>query len=122
MTPGDVNEGNLLMDLADQHSATTGSKVTTAVADSKYGTKENYLACHDAGIAAHIPEFKEGSNKRYKERGLFMADQFVYDSQRDVYVCPAGQDLKHRTVHKNRNQIEYKSAKKTCAICPLRDQ
>lgn len=122
MTPGDVNEGNLLMDLADQHFATTNSEVTTAVADSKYGTKENYLACHDAGIAAHIPEFKEGSNKRYKERGLYMADQFVYDSERDVYSCPAGQDLKRRTVHKNRNQIEYKAAKKTCAECPLRDQ
>jgi IS5 family transposase len=121
MTPGDVNEGNLLMDLVEQHEATTGSEVKTAVADSKYGIKENYLACHDAGIAAHIPEMKEGTDKRYKKRGLFMMDRFEYDSGRDTYLCPAGEELKPRTLHKNRNQIEYKAPKKTCAACQLRD-
>jgi hypothetical protein len=39
-----------------------------------------------------------------------------------VYICPAGQQLKHRTIHKNRNQIEYKAPKKVCAACELRDQ
>ena len=122
MTPGDVNEGSLLMELAEQHTAVTGIPVETAVADSKYGTKENYLACYEAGIVAHIPEFKEGSDKRYKKRGLFMADEFKYDSARDVYVCPAGRDLKPRTIHKNRQQTEYMAAKNECAACPLREK
>lgn len=122
MTPGDVNEGNLLMELAAQHTAVTGMPVETAVADSKYGTKENYLACYDAGISAHIPEFREGSDKRYKKRGLFMANEFKYNEARDVYVCPAGRDLRPRTIHKNRQQMEYMAAKKECAVCHLREK
>jgi len=41
------------MDLARRHEATTGEKVKTLLADSKYGTIDNYLACRDAGIDAH---------------------------------------------------------------------
>jgi len=60
VTPGDVNEAHLLMELTKQHEQTTGTTVRTAVADSKYGTKENYLALKDAEIEAHIPPVKEG--------------------------------------------------------------
>jgi transposase len=121
-TPGDVNEAHLLMDLAESHTETTGMNVKTAVADSKYGTIENYLACKDEQIEAHIPQFKGGTNKRLNKRGLFMEDRFEYDAEQDVYICPAGKHLKPRTVHKNRSQMEYKAAKQTCAACEIRDK
>jgi len=35
--------------LIEAHEANTDTKVTTVVADSQYGTKENLLACHDKG-------------------------------------------------------------------------
>ncbi len=122
VTPGDVNEAHLLMDLAESHENTTGVSVDTAVADAKYGTIENYLACHDAEIQAHIPEFKGGTEKRLKKRGLFLEDRFTYNAQRDVYVCPAGGELKRRTILKGRSMVEYKAPKKMCASCELRDQ
>lgn len=122
VTPGDVNEAHLLMDLVESHEETTGESVDTAVADAKYGTIENYLACHDAGIEAHIPEFKDGTEKRLKKRGLFLEDRFMYDAERDVYVCPAGGELKPRTIHKRRSAMEYKAPKQLCASCELRDQ
>jgi len=122
MTPGDVNEAHLLMSLAEQHEQTTGTTVNTAVADSKYGTKENYLALKDNGIKAHIPPVKEGTSKRLEKRGLFMEDKFRYDAERDVYVCPAGKDLAPRTIHKHRGSMEYKAPQQVCAACELRDQ
>lgn len=122
MKPGDVSEGHVLMDLIAQHSALTGGAVEVAVADSKYGTKENYLACLDAGIAPHIASMKDGTIKRWKKRGLFLEDSFEYDSRRDIYLCPAGKKLKPRTIHKNRNTIEYKADKRACAHCDLRDK
>jgi transposase len=122
VTPGDVNEAHLLMDLAESHTETTGKSVETAVADSKYGTIDNYLACKDEQIGAHIPEMKDGTEKRLKKRGLFLGDRFTYDAEQDVYLCPAGQQLKYRTIHKNRNQREYKAPKEACAACELRDQ
>lgn len=122
VTPGDVNEAHLLMELAESHTEVTGITVETAVADSKYGTIDNYLACKDEQIEAHMKQFKGGTKKRLEKRGLFMEDRFEYNAEGDVYICPAGQQLKHRTIHKNRDQIEYKSPKKVCAACELRDQ
>jgi len=49
-TPGDVNEAHLLGELLEGHRVTTGQDATTVVADSKYGTTDNFLACHDMGI------------------------------------------------------------------------
>ena len=110
------------MYLAESHTKVTGTTVETAVADSKYGTIDNYLACKDKQIEPHIPQFKGGTKKRLEKRGLFMEDRFEYNAEEDVYVCPAGKQLKHRTLHKNRSQIEYKAPKETCAACELRDQ
>jgi transposase len=122
VTPGDVNEAHLLMDLAREHEQTTGEAAGTVVADSKYGTAENYLTCHDAGVQAHIPEFRQGTEKRLQARGLFMEDRFRYVADRDVYVCPAGQELKRKTLHWKRRRIDYGAPKRVCAACPLRDQ
>jgi len=122
VTPGDVNEAHLLMGLARRHEATTGEKVKTVVADSKYGTINNYLSCRDAGIDAHIPAFKGGTKKRLKNRGLFMEDRFNYVADRDVYICPAAKELKRRTIHKRSAKIEYMAPKRVCASCELRDQ
>ena len=122
LTPGDVSEDQLLMVLKKDHEATTGESVQTLVADSKYGTKENYLACRDAGIQAHIPAFQGGTNKRLEKRGLFMEDRFVFDAKRDVFICPAGQELRRRTLHAKRQSIEYTALKRICAVCELRDQ
>jgi transposase len=122
VTPGDVNEAHLLLDLAQQHERTTGSELETVVADSKYGTAENYLACHDAGLKAHIPTLSTATKKRLGKRGLFLEDRFAYDETRDVYVCPAGRELRRRTVHKGRDMVEYMASRRDCQVCELRDQ
>ena len=121
-TTGDVNEAHRMLDLLEEHQRATGTEVETVVADSKYGTKENYLACMDAGIKAHIPGFNGGTKKRLLRRGLFMADRFRYDSERDIYICPAGQEMKRKSYHKHRKNYDYSPPKRICAECDLRDQ
>ena len=59
VTPGEINEAHCLPSLVDQHEANTGLEVETVVADSKYGTVENFLAYHDKEVQAHIPDLKE---------------------------------------------------------------
>ncbi len=54
VTPGEVHEPHRMQSLIDSHQNNTGRKAETAVADSKYGTIENYLACQDRGIKAHF--------------------------------------------------------------------
>jgi transposase len=118
VTPGAINEGHKMASLIDGHEATTDTKIATVVADSQYGTKENFLLCHDKGIAAHMPVVKylnEASRK-----GIFSEDQFVYDGKTDTFICPAGQPLKGRTLHgQNR---EYLASRSACRSCPLKPQ
>jgi hypothetical protein len=121
-TAGDVNEAHLMLPLLKQHEATTGSKAETVVADSKYGTIDNFLACHDQGVKAHIPDLKGAAFKRTKKRAIFTDDQFVYDPQTDTYHCPAGKVLKRKSLHMHRESTDYGASKKVCAVCELRSQ
>jgi transposase len=121
-TAGDVNEAHLMLPLLKQHEATTGTSVDTVVADSKYGTIDNFLACHDQGVKAHIPDLKGAALKRTKKRAIFTDDQFVYDPQTDTYRCPAGNLLKRKSLHLQRESSDYGAPKKVCAACGLRDQ
>jgi transposase/uncharacterized protein (UPF0179 family) len=121
-TTGDVNEAHLLMPLIERHNAIAGLTAQTAVADSKYGTIDNFLACRDKGINAHIPDMGESAQQKQNANGLFSQHQFQYDAQNDVYRCPAGNILKPRTLHKSRQSRDYAAPKKVCSVCSLREQ
>lgn len=121
-TPGDVNEAHVLSSLIEKHEATTGAKTETVVADSKYGTIDNFLDCLDKGIKAHIPDLKLAALKRTKKRSIFTDDQFVYDPSSDTYTCPAGNQLKRKSLHKQRESSDYGAPKKVCSACKLREQ
>lgn len=120
-TPGDINEAHEMFNLVDQHERTTKESVDTVVADSKYGTIDNFLSCHDRGIEAHMVDLNQTKGRR-KNRKLFSQDQFDYDSTKDVYICPAGNELKRKSFHKKRQSLDYGAPKKVCADCILREQ
>ena len=126
---GDVNEAHRLMPLWEAHRETTGRSAKVVVADTKYGTIDNYLACHDRGIAAHIPDLKAAQDKAAKQRNkktkaqtIFAETMFFYDVETDSYLCPAGQRLKRKSLHASRESADYAAPKKVCAACDLRDQ
>lgn len=121
-TPGEVNEAHLLVSLREQHEETTGLVTETVVADSKYGTIENFLACSDLGIEAHMRDLREASVKREAKRALFPEEKFLYDPQRDRYLCPAGNELKPKSLHLARQSKDYAAPRKVCAACSLRKQ
>jgi transposase len=118
VTSGAVNEGHLLPDLIDQHTENTLSQVEVVVADSQYGTINNYLACHQRGLEAHIPPFKDGPNRN----GKFSDEAFIYDSKDDVYLCPAGQRLYRTRYDRNHETFQYQGKAKVCKTCSLRDK
>jgi transposase/uncharacterized protein (UPF0179 family) len=121
-TTGTVNEAHVMMPLLEHHEATTGIKADTVVADSKYGTIDNYLACHDRGINAHMPDMGKANSKRIAKLNIFQEEKFVYDQQSDTFRCPAGQTLKRKSLHMHRESSDYAAPKKVCASCELREQ
>lgn len=122
VTPGAVNEAHLMTALADIHASGTGIKPETIVADSKYGTIENLLACHDSSMKAHMPALRTQGKGSGSRSGIYPDDLFIYDKETDTLTCPAGKKLVKRTFHQKRNTVEYAASKKACRACEFRDE
>ena len=119
VTSGEVNEGHLMTQMIDTHQMNTQRAITTMVADSLYGTAENYLRCNDAGIKAHMPGLADNKSVR---GGVFSEDKFKYDKTTDTYTCPAGKVLRRRSFVKSENVIVYSARNKDCRVCELKQQ
>jgi len=122
VTPGSVDDGHVLKDMIDLHEKNTEKKVETTVADSKYGTIDNFLLCHDLNIKAHMPSIEETHRGAGRQKGIFPKELFSYNPDTDTFLCPAGKVLKKRHFHKKRNHFEYKATPQDCIQCDLRDQ
>jgi transposase len=117
-TSGDVAENRELFELVDQAEANPGIEVATVVGDCQYGTNDNFRECAERGIESHLGDLSEKARKR--DRGIFRPEQFVYDAEREVYVCPAGQDLKRRH-HKWKRRADYYGCNPSlCQACALK--
>jgi IS5 family transposase len=119
VTTGVVNEAHVLEQTITGHERTIEKAVQTVVADSKYGTSENYQALKGKGVRTHI---KEMGSTRAERLGVFGKEMFEYIAERDVYVCPAGKELTRRGMNRKRQWTRYCMDKKQCAKCELRDR
>jgi len=57
--------------------------------------------------------------------GAFISSAFPYDAEHDIYLCPAGQQLPHKTViHRGHGVLThlYKAPAAACCSCVYRDQ
>lgn len=118
-TPGDVMENQKLVDLVDQHEATTGEQVEVVVADAQYGTNENFAACRQRQIRSHMKDLRSTFRNDAAKSGIFKQSDFHYDEEKQTFICPAGQQLK-RTNSIDRGFSIFRSDSKICRDCTLR--
>jgi transposase len=121
-TAGSIDDGAKLEALRQQHEANTASKVEVIVADSKYGTVENFISCRQQGITTHMADLARSHGNSGSKKGIFAESEFKYDAQSDTFSCPAGQTMKPRRLHSVRKTIEYVLPRGVCASCPLRER
>jgi len=96
------------------------------VADSGYGSEENYEFMETNEIASFVkyPLFHAEQKAKYKDNP-FLAQNLYYNTERDYYVCPMGQHMKNigNTTRKSEsgyisNITHYQA--KNCTGCPLK--
>jgi len=121
-TTGSVDDGHLLQEMFHIHRNNTQKNVDTAVADSRYGNKENFLICHDLGINAHIPCLEKTQRGSGRQKDIFPKEAFSYDRETDTFACPAGQILTKRNYYKKRRHYEYKAPSGICTKCQLQEK
>jgi hypothetical protein len=81
-------------------------------ADTGYGSAEmlDWLV-NEEGIEPHVPVF----DKSQRTDGTFSRDEFTYDHERDIYVCPGGKNLTTKgTLVNDGATLFYRASKADC--------
>ena len=87
-------------------------------ADTAYGSGKTLKSLTKRGIVPHIPVI----DKSARNDGTFSREDFIFDEERNVYICPGGKTLKTTgRVHEERT-LYYRSRKADCDSCPLKPQ
>jgi hypothetical protein len=115
-----VDDGHVLEEMMEAHEKNTQQKLEKVVADSKYGTIDNFLLCHDREVKAHIPSIEKSHRGTGRRKGIFPKEAFTYDPETDTFICPAGQTLRRRNYNKKRKHYEYKASAEKCNQCKLK--
>ena len=103
-----------------------GHLPSVAVADSGYGSEENYRFMDEAGMEAYVKynRFHIEQRPRYKPNP-FHHDNFHYNAAEDYYVCPMGQHMTRNGTTRSKTASGYRSESalyraQNCQGCPLR--
>jgi transposase len=87
-------------------------------ADTAYGSGANLnWLVKDKEIAPHIPVI----DKSKREDGTFSREDFRFDKERNVYICPANKTLTTTgTVIDDGETLRYLASTSDCRDCPLK--
>ena len=94
-----------------------GLKPERLAADTAYGSAANLnWLVNDKKIAPHIPVI----DKSKREDGSLSRDDFTFDRERNVYVCPEGKVLTTTGAVGNDHTLRYFALKRDCDACSLK--
>ncbi len=94
-----------------------GLKPDHIAGDVAYGTGEMLGWLVERKIDPHVPVW---DRTQMAADGKFIRDDFNYDRERDLYICPGGKQLKTSgTVHDG-TTLKYIARRSDCGQCPLK--
>ena len=103
-----------------------GRHSAEVVADSGYGSEENYEYLEQNGIEGYVkyPLFHT-ELKRKTLKNPFLPEHLYYNAEEDYFVCPMGQHMTYVGDKVRKSDLGYRSFSKlyraqNCERCPLR--
>ena len=93
-----------------------GLKPKRLAADTAYGTGRFLGWLRDEDIEPHIPVW----DRSRRDDGTFARNDFAYDEERDLYVCPNGKLLRSTGTLHSDGTYRYIARKHDCDRCPFR--
>jgi hypothetical protein len=110
-----------LCEMGKQAQAALDQEAITVLADKGYYSGQDIKDTQDAGMTPLVPK---GDTSGSEKKGIFNRSQFKYDADRDVYICPADQELPYRctSLEKGLMLKRYWAFDPTCRACALKPQ
>lgn len=117
VTPASIMDNTPMLDLVDWVRSRWRLEPKIAVGDAKYGTVQNIVGLEQAGIKAYVP-IPDLSNRT----GLYSAEEFQYDAERDQYICPQGELLPLMSRRKSEQVKVYRANSNVCNACRVKSE
>ena len=96
-------------------------------ADKGHFSLPNLEDLSEAHIPAYVPRAEHGNP--YRKTGLpkpeYHRSKFLYDKEKDVYVCPQGNEMHYNFVREvsSQHRVRYRIyTTDACKLCPVRDK
>lgn len=95
-----------------------GSETLHVLADKGYYSTEDLIKCEKENLTTYVA--KQAITGGVKDPD-FRANNFKYDAEKDVYICPAGNELFPGRIRKD-TKIEYRDYKnnRACQKCEMK--
>ena len=106
--------------MLERTEARFGIKPQRLAGDTAYGSGANLnWLVSEAKIAPHIPVI----DKSKRDDGTFSREDFTFDKERNIYICPAGKVLTTTgKVATDGETLYYLATTRDCRRCPLKSQ
>lgn len=109
----------------EQFRSLYGKQSSTVVADSGYGSEQNYQHLEDQQIEAFVKyNYFHAEQKRNYKNNPFLPANLFYNSKKDFYICPMGQHLNLVGLGKRKSELGFEFQvsiykAQNCNGCPL---
>ena len=120
------NDQGTLIPYLDSFVRRYGRQSKDIVADSGYGSEQNYEYMFGEEITPYVKyNMFHAEMKRARRNNPFLVENMFYNAEKDFYVCPMGQHLEFAYNTKETSDLGYTSTKsvymaRNCSRCPLR--
>lgn len=115
-----VSDRGELSTIGKQAQAAVGKKDITVLADKGYYSGQEIKDCQDAGMTPIVPKTDTSGNKK---KGLFTRDRFTYDAKKNVYICPANEEIPYSFTSNEKGKMTHAYISiLTCRDCTLKSQ
>lgn len=109
------NDTEQFADQINQANETLGKKCKVACADSGYANTDELEKIDNQDIKVVVPSKRQASNR---ESGQFAKERFMYDTEKDCYICPENRLLPYSYFCKHNKQRIYAIIDKSyCLSC-----
>jgi len=115
-------DNDKLYNMANQAKEITQNENIEVVGDGGYYSSKEIYKCKEANIEiiVSIPN----KEKQQQDRGFYTQNDFIYDKDQDLFICPNQQQLTktNSIVYKSTGKrYIYRAGSKMCKSCSLRD-
>lgn len=119
-----ASDSGELINILDQAESNTQKDFNEPIADSGYGTYDNYEELERRGKNVYMPDqaYAKEQKRKYKDKlNLYDKSNFIYNKDKDVFICPKGKVLiyKGKSCEDSRRYKVYKGIE--CGNCKVKN-